>query len=94
MGKFHEDRVRHSINILQIEKNYTYLIILFRHPTCEGLKVDWKPSTTEEPCYLQIDKRLNLKNGKIVQDRMDFLKSVLRDVKFRIIKTENVIYRK
>ncbi|XKL63133.1 hypothetical protein PGB90_005497 [Kerria lacca] len=46
------------------------------NPT-DGMKdVEWKPSTFDNPRYLQINKDLTLKEGKIFEKRFSFLKKI------------------
>ncbi|XKL63134.1 hypothetical protein PGB90_005498 [Kerria lacca] len=46
------------------------------NPT-DGMKdVEWKPSTFDNPRYLQINKDLTLKEGKIFEKRFSFLKNI------------------
>lgn len=42
--------------------------------------IDWKPSTSSEPCYLQITDDLKMIEGKLFGKRLEFLKNLLDPV--------------
>ncbi|KAM7249331.1 hypothetical protein ACFE04_026195 [Oxalis oulophora] len=45
------------------------------NPT-RGMKPEWKPHTTEKPCYLRIDKDLKLVEEKVTPERIEFWKNL------------------
>lgn len=52
------------------------MFFIFRNPT-EGMKnIEWKPSKLDNPYYLQIDKDLTLKKGKVLEERFAFWKNI------------------
>lgn len=50
----------------------TIILNNFSNPTSTGINCEWKPSTSDTPCYLQIDSDLKLLEGKVLSKRMDF----------------------
>lgn len=58
-------------NIPEDIKN-TIILNNFSNPTSTGINCEWKPSTFDTPCYLQIDSDLKLLEGKVLSKRMDF----------------------
>ncbi|KAL6951796.1 Carboxylesterase 5A [Sarracenia purpurea var. burkii] len=41
-------------------------------PNNEDLKIHWAPSTVDKPCYMKIDKEMQLINGKLNGERHEF----------------------
>lgn len=55
---------------------YTCVILyFFRNPT-QGIKPEWRPHTTEKPCYIRIDEDLKLVEGKVTHERIEFWKNL------------------
>ncbi|XP_065202786.1 esterase FE4-like [Planococcus citri] len=82
-GTYHSDDVSywaHQITpdrkmTLQVVNNFTTLFCTFAktgNPNNENIEVIWKPSTSENPCYLDIDEKLTMVDGKLNGERSKF----------------------
>lgn len=47
-------------------------ISLRRDPNYPDLPVQWRPSTPQEPCYLNINDTLEVIDGQLNNERMQF----------------------
>ncbi|XP_065202782.1 esterase E4-like [Planococcus citri] len=51
------------------------------NPNCEDLGTHWSPSTIEKPCYMKIDKKMELIDGKLNAKRMEFWENLKKELK-------------
>ncbi|XP_065202724.1 esterase FE4-like [Planococcus citri] len=51
------------------------------NPNCEDLGTHWSPSTIETPCYMKIDKKMELIDGKLNGKRMEFWENLKKELK-------------
>ncbi|XP_065218913.1 uncharacterized protein LOC135844603 [Planococcus citri] len=63
----------------EMVEKFTKLITTFvktGDPNYEGLEVQWKPSSVDNPCYLSIDDPLTVVEGKLNGKRMEFWEDI------------------
>ncbi|XP_065202733.1 esterase E4-like [Planococcus citri] len=51
------------------------------NPNYESLPVEWKPSTPDKPCYLDINETITLVNGKLNNERSEFWDGIKKQFK-------------
>ncbi|XP_065202784.1 esterase FE4-like [Planococcus citri] len=51
------------------------------NPNCEDLGTNWNPSTIEKPCYMKIDRKMELIDGKLNGERMEFWENLKKKLK-------------
>ncbi|XP_065202717.1 esterase E4-like [Planococcus citri] len=68
---------------VQVIEMFTKLICTFARtgdPNYENLGVHWRPTTPQEQCYLNIDDNIQLIEGKLNNDRMEFWNNLRTNV--------------
>lgn len=57
-----------------------FVFSLIRNPT-KDMKTEWKQFSYSSPSYLRIDKKFELKKGKLYNDRFGYMKHTVENIK-------------
>ncbi|XP_065208408.1 esterase E4-like isoform X2 [Planococcus citri] len=73
-----------SNETIQMIHTFTKMVTNFAKtgdPNIDEFKVHWDPSTTDKPCYMQIDNESRLIEGKLNGERMEFLENLKHELR-------------
>lgn len=63
--------------------NFAFKNVSNRAPTGATDSIQWHPITSDKPCYLHIDEKIEMKSGRINENRIAFWNSLTQKARLR-----------